>query len=236
MITESNKYILITRPLHDSNIMLSQLNKLGCKAIIEPLVNIKVNQNCNNEINECHFDSIIVTSANAVRAINKVDKPIYCIGRDTFFEAKNKGFNKAVNIDGNIKDLKLFIQKNHAKNNGKLLYLSGDVVTDDLNMSEINLQRKIIYNSYASENLSKKCIEYIQNQQIEIIVFYSKRTAQTFNKLANNYNFTNIYAICISEKCSLALNKLNFKEIFVSKRPNGESMLELITNISFNLS
>lgn len=231
-MTKIKNNILLTRPIHDSNKMLNSINELGLKAIVEPLIDIKINQFSNNEIEGYGCDSLVVTSANAVRAISPINKPVYCIGNNTFSEAQNKGFKKAINIDGGVADLKFHLKNN--KNN-KFLYLSGDVVTDELNIKGLNLSRKIVYNSHPRKNLSTNCITHLEKQQIKIIAFYSTRTAKIFNDLASKYNYTNIYAVCISKKCSLALNKLNFRKIFISNRPNGESMLELIANISFNL-
>ena len=68
------------------------------------------------------------------------------------------------------------------------------------------------------------------NEAVEIVMFYSPRTAKIFTDLALKYNLYtgNKVAICISDRCVSSVAKLKWKEIKVSSASNETKMLELI--------
>ena len=64
----------------------------------------------------------------------EIDKNIkcFCVGNATEFLAKEKGFQNIFSAEGNVNNLKEIILQNFKSSEGKLLYISGETITFEL--------------------------------------------------------------------------------------------------------
>ena len=127
-------HILLTRPLEDCSEMIFKFKSLGHQVSHLPLLIVeKVNYDL---INFSSFEGIIFTSANAIKFLDlkSVDKKIlcFCVGEATEKTARNNGFQNVIAAEGNVENLKELILQNFDKKNGKLIYVSGETVSIDL--------------------------------------------------------------------------------------------------------
>lgn len=225
--------ILITRPYNlaiNSQVMIS---KLGKKSVILPFIKIKY---LDVKIEDNTYDYIILTSQNAIAAFENnlwmKDKSILVVGEKTKELLLKKNCKKILFSEENVGDL---IDKicEKAPISSNILYACGDHLSYDLESSlkskAYNITSKVIYNSDAVIELAKNEISQI-NDVVEIVMFYSPRTAKIFTDLALKYNLytRNKVAICISDRCVDSVAKLKWKEIKVSSAANETKMLELI--------
>ena len=127
-------HILLTRPLEDCSEMIIKFQSLGHRVSHLPLLIIeKINH---EEVNFLDYSAIIFTSANAVKflKLNTLNKNImcFCVGDMTEKKARSVGFQNTISAEGNVANLKeLIIQSYDSKNKG-LLYVSGEIITVDL--------------------------------------------------------------------------------------------------------
>ena len=228
-------HILLTRPLEDIQELILKFQELGHVVSHMPVIKIeKVNY---KSINFSEFSGIIFTSSNAIkyldtRLIDK-NKICFCVGSATEKKARSVGFQNVISTDGNVSNLKELILQNFNSSSGKLLYISGEVITNDLDQDLISngydVKRVINYSARSIENLDKKFIEKLKLKMPEIVYIYSQNSALSFLKLIKNYNlddfWMNTNLMCISEKTSSILNEIKWKKIFIFSPGEEEFLL-----------
>jgi len=225
--------ILIPRPYNLAINSQIKISKSGKKSVIIPFIKIKY---LDVKIEDNHYDYIILTSQNSIATFENnpwmKDKSILVVGEKTKEILLKKDCKKILLNEENVGDLiDSICEKIPVSSN--MLYICGDHLSYDLKSSlkskAYNVTSKVVYNSDAIIELTKSEINQINNV-VEIVMFYSPRTAKIFADLVLKYNFytRNKVAICISDRCVDSVIKLKWKEIKVSSAANETKMLELI--------
>ena len=133
-------HIVITRPKEDSLFLIDSLKKLGHTVTHLPV--IKIEELKTEKINFYNYKAVIFTSANAIKFLNvdKFDSKIkcYCVGKATEFKAKEVGFINTYSSEGTVDSLIELIIRSFENKSGKLLYLSSEFVSKDLDIDLIN--------------------------------------------------------------------------------------------------
>ncbi len=136
-------HILLTRPLEDCSQMIIKFQSLGNKVSHLPL--LKVEKINHDEINFSEFKGIVFTSANAVKFLDHkiIDKKIlcFCVGSATEKKARSIGFQNVIAAEGNVENLKELILRNFDNKNGKIIYVSGEKISIDLDQELIRRLR-----------------------------------------------------------------------------------------------
>ena len=228
-------HILLTRPLEDCHEMILKFQSLGHEVSHLPLMNI---EGLNYEpLNYSKFRGIIFTSINAVKFldIKNVDKKItcFCVGSATEKKARNSGFQNVFAADGNVDNLKELILQNFNSSEGKLLYISGEVISSNLDKELISndytIKRVINYRANPIEKYDEDFIEKLKLKMPEITYIYSQNSAINFLKVIKNYQLETLWMntnlMCISEKTSLILNEIKWKKIFLFNPGEEEFLL-----------
>ena len=228
-------HILLTRPLEDIQELILKFQELGHVVSHMPVIKIeKVNY---KSINFSEFSGIIFTSSNAIKHLDTklIDKNkiCFCVGSATEKKARSVGFQNVISTDGNVSNLKELILQNFNRSSGKLLYISGEVITNDLDQDLISngydVKRIINYTAKPIENLDEKFIEKLKLKMPEIVYIYSQNSALSFLRLIKNYNlgdfWMNTNLMCISEKTSSILNEIKWKKIFIFSPGEEEFLL-----------
>ena len=228
-------HILLTRPLEDIQELILKFQGRGHVVSHMPVIKIeKVNY---KSINFSEFNGIIFTSSNAIKHLDTkfIDKNqiCFCVGSATEKKARSVGFQNVISTDGNVSNLKELILQNFNHSSGKLLYISGEVITNDLDQDLISngydVKRIINYTARSIENLDEKFIEKLKLKMPEIVYIYSQNSALSFLKLIKNYNlgdfWMNTNLMCISEKTSSILNEIKWKKIFIFSPGEEEFLL-----------
>ena len=228
-------HILLTRPLEDIQELILKFQELGHVVSHMPVIKIeKVNY---KSINFSEFNGIIFTSSNAIKHLDTklIDKNkiCFCVGSATEKKARSVGFQNVISTDGNVSNLKELILQNFNHSSGKLLYISGEVITNDLDQDLISngydVKRIINYSARSIENLDEKFIEKLKLKMPEIVYIYSQNSALSFLRLIKNYNLGDFWMdtnlMCISEKTSSILNEIKWKKIFIFSPGEEEFLL-----------
>ena len=228
-------HILFTRSLEDSKDLILRFNELGHKVSYMPVIEIeKVDHDL---INFNDFKGLIFTSANSLKFINskEVDKNIFCfcVGSTTEKKALSLGFQNVISAEGNVRNLKEIILRNFNSNVGKILYLSGELISKDLdkelNLLGYDIKRIINYTANPIREIDQKFLENLKSSVPDILYVYSQNSALSLLNLINKYNLNDIWMntnlMCMSEKISSVLNNIKWKKIFLFNAGEEEYLL-----------
>ena len=228
-------HILLTRPLEDNREMILKFQSLGHEVTHMPLISIEGIKY--EDLNFSDFKGIIFTSSNAIKFLDtkSVDKKIncFCVGSATESKAKSIGFQNIFAADGNVNNLKELILQNFNSSDGKLLYVSGEIISNKLDQQLIsegyNIKRIINYTANPVEKFNDKFIEKLKLKMPEIVYIYSENSAISFLNLIKNYQLENLWLnsnlMCIGEKTSAVLNEIKWKKIFLFNPGEEEFLL-----------
>ena len=227
-------HILLTRPLEDSSEMIFKFQSLGHDVSHMPLISIKGIKY--EDLNFSEFKGIIFTSSNAIKFLDakSIDKKIncFCVGNATESKARSIGFQNVFAADGNVNNLKELILQNFNSSDGKILYVSGEIISNELDQQLIsegyNVKRVINYTTNPVEKFNDEFIEKLKLNMPEIVYIYSENSAISFLNLIKNYQLEKLWLnsnlMCIGEKSSAVLNEIKWKKIFLFN-PGEEQFL-----------
>jgi uroporphyrinogen-III synthase len=228
-------HILFTRPLEDCQEMILKFQSLGHEISHLPLINIEGLKY--ESLNYSEFKGIIFTSSNAIKFldIKNIDKKLkcFCVGSTTEKKARGVGFQNIFAADGNVNNLKELILQNFNFSEGKLLYISGEVISSNLDKELISndytIKRVINYRANPIEKYDEDFIEKLKLKMPEITYIYSQNSAINFLKVIKNYQLETLWMntnlMCIGERTSSILNEIKWKKIFLFNPGEEEFLL-----------
>ena len=228
-------HILLTRPLEDSQELILRFKSLGHQVSHLPVMNIEKKDYENINLNE--FKGIIFTSANAIKNldVSKINKNIFCfcVGEATEKIVKEKGFQNIFTASGNVANLKEIILQNFDKKIGNLVYVSGELISYDLDLElkkeGYTIKRIITYKVNSNQILSDEFIKDLKSSIPEIVFIYSENSARSYLNLLKKYNLLDIWMetnlMCLGEKASSVLNEIKWKKIFLFNPGEEEYLL-----------
>mgnify|MGYP003688646063 FL=1 len=228
-------HILFTRPLEDCHEMILKFQSLGHEISHLPLINIEGLKY--ESLNYSEFKGIVFTSSNAIKFldIKNIDKKIacFCVGNSTEKKARSNGFQNVFAAEGNVENLKELILQNFNSSQGRLLYVSGEIISSDLDkqlaFEGYSIQRVINYRANPIEKYDDVFIEKLKLKMPEITYIYSQNSAINFLKMIKNYQLETLWMntnlMCISEKTSTILNEIKWKKIFLFNPGEEEFLL-----------
>ena len=228
-------HILFTRPLEDCHEMILKFQSLGHEVSHLPLISIEGLKY--EHLNYSEFGGIIFTSANAVKFldIKSIDKKIacFCVGSATEKKARSGGFQNVFAAEGNVNNLKELILQNFNPSEGKLIYISGEIISSNLDKELIsdgyNVERIINYKANEIKKYDESFIEKLKLKMPEITYIYSQNSAINFLKVIKNYQLETLWMntnlMCIGEKTSSILNEIKWKKIFLFNPGEEEFLL-----------
>ena len=228
-------HILLTRPLEDCSEMILKFKSLGHQVSHLPLLTIEKIKY--EKINFYNYSGIIFTSANAIKFldINKLDKNImcFCVGDATEKKARSAGFLNTIAASGNVSNLKELILQNYIFKNKPLLYISGEIISIDLDQQLLKdgylIKRVVNYKVNQSRTYDENFVKELKLNMPDIVYLYSQNSAYSFlnfiklNQTENLWMNTNL--MCIGEKTSSILNEIKWKKIFLFNPGEEEFLL-----------
>ena len=228
-------HILFTRPLEDCYEMILKFKSLGNDVSHLPLISIEGLKY--KSLNYSDFKGIIFTSSNAIKylSIKDIDKKTicFCVGSATEKKARSVGFQNVLAAEGNVNNLKELIFQNFDSSKGKLLYVSGEVISSNLDQQLISegykIKHVINYKTNPIEKYDENFIEKLKSKMPDITYVYSQNSAINFLKVIKNYQLETLWMntnlMCIGEKTSSILNEIKWKKIFLFNPGEEEFLL-----------
>ena len=231
-------HIVITRPKEDSLDLIVRLIKLGHIVTHLPVIEIKKLET--KKINLLNYQAVIFTSPNAIKFMNieKFNSKIkcFCVGKITELTAKQSGFINTYSSEGTVDSLIELVIRTLDTKSEKLLYLSSEFISKDLDKNLINagysVDRISNYTSLPVEEIDEKTLDFFKKNPPDVIFIYSSISAKNLFKLINKYSLLNVVTqsnlMCISEKVLLVLKQIKWKKEFIFNPGEEEFLLEKI--------
>ena len=228
-------HVLLTRPLEDCHEMILKFQSLGHEVSHLPLIVIEGLKY--ESLNYTNFKAIIFTSSNAIKFldIKNIDKKIncFCVGNVTEKKARSVGFQNVFAAEGNVNNLKELILQNFNSSDGQLLYVSGEIISSNLDQQLIsegyNIKRIINYRANPIKKFERSFIDKLKLNMPEIVYIYSQNSAISFLNIIKNYRLESLWMdinlMCIGEKTSSILNEIKWKKIFLFNPGEEEFLL-----------
>ena len=228
-------HILLTRPLEDSSEMILKFRSLGHQVSHLPLINIEpLNY---EEIKFSDYKGIIFTSANAVKFLDfkDIDKKLlcFCVGSATEKKARSFGFQNVISAEGNVNNLKELVLQNFDPKDGKLIYVSGEIISFDLDQQLLkqgySIQRIVNYKTNHNKKFDENFVKELKLKIPDMVYIYSQNSASSFLSFIKIYQFESLWMntnlMCIGEKTSSILNEIKWKKIFLFNPGEEEFLL-----------
>ena len=228
-------HILLTRPLEDSQEMIVNFSNLGHQVSHLPLLSVEPIEYDQSLIK--NYKAIIFTSANAIKYLSHKDLDkncfCFCVGSATEKKARSFGFQNVIAAEGNVRNLRELILRNFNQNNGKILYISGEQISVDLDQQLIKdgyiVERIINYRTNHIEIFDEKFVDQLKLKMPNITYVYSQNSAISFLNFIKRYQLETLWMntnlMCIGEKTSSILNEIKWKKIFLFNPGEEEFLL-----------
>ena len=231
-------HVIITRPIEDSLELIRNLKIINHTITYLPLISVR--KISNENINFKDYKGIIFTSANAIKFlnINNISKNIYCfcVGEATEKKAKNFGFYNAISAGGNVDALIELIIRTFDKKTGKLIYISSEFVSKDLDIEltkkGYSVDRIVNYTSEPVVQIEQNTLEYIKKNKPNVICVYSEKSAINLKDLIGKYSLVDVMTqtnlMCLSKKIASVLEFIKWKKIIIFNPGEEEFFLNKV--------
>ena len=228
-------HILLTRSIEDCSEMIIRFQGLDHKVSHLPLINVEKVQH--EKINSDDYGGIIFTSSNAVKNLNieNLNKKLicFCVGSATEKKARSLGFQNTIAAEGNVSNLQELILQNYELKDTPLLYVSGEIITTDLDQQLLKdgyiVKRIINYKVNHIEKFDENFVNELKQNMPDIVYVYSQNSASSFLNFIKIYQTENLWMntnlMCIGEKTSSILNEIKWKKIFLFNPGEEEFLL-----------
>ncbi|MCB9983927.1 MAG: uroporphyrinogen-III synthase [Rhodospirillales bacterium] len=235
---DQRSVILVTRPEVQAGLFVDDLTVGGYEAFVEPMSAIVPLDFHVPDFGR--YQGLIFTSANALDIYAKTHKdrslPVYVVGRQTQEMAYEHGFKKVYSARGKAADLVDYIKGHVPDVKRPLLHVRSTHLAyplkEALQNTGYNVGQLIVYDAPVRDEFSTAAVELLQNNCIQAVTFFSKRTAENFLKLIEAAGLEDclagIKALCISETVLQYVRPELWQNACVAAQPDRQGMLDLI--------
>lgn len=231
-------HMLVTRPEPDTEETAARLRALDITPVLCPLLTFEALPTGLPE--RRGFAAMAVTSGNALRALAArgalerfADLPTFTVGDKTAERARGYGITKVQSAAGSFGDLVELLA--HAGLRGPVFYPAAADQAGDLAKSlapfGVMVITTQIYAMRPVAALPMNVRDALLNETLGAALFYSRRTAETFAKLAGDAlgraARTRLGMLCISEAVAEPLIGAHFVRVSLADHPSEEAMMAL---------
>ena len=228
---------LITRPKEDSTAIAARLGELGIEPVIEPLMTVEPVADARIDFDG--VQAILLTSRNGARALagatERRDVVVYAVGDSTAGLARENGFKSVESAGGDSESLAELVRQRLKPGDGALVHAAGAAVTGDLagtlTGDGFDVRRHELYTARPAAALSVATCGMLSDGAIDLVLFFSPRTGQTFVELIKQAGLADacagMTAVCLSRAVALAVGSLEWHEVQITGLPNLRSMIEV---------
>lgn len=240
-------HVLVTRPTPDDSALALELEKLGIEVTRFPLLDISFTSVDARALERAA--AIVITSKNALRAIQENDRAmaalgsrhVVTVGNATAQLAREFGATDVKEGTSSALDLLPYLADIHATPGSPIVHLCGshlavDLV-DALTKKSIPAVPEIAYKQIAKQALPPDLQATLRTGQIDVVTLLSGRTATTWLQLTNISDLrpalADIWHICSSEKTARTLTDagLNLRVQWI-ERPTIEQLVKTVKRLA----
>ena len=130
---------------------------------------------------------------------NNIDKNIkcFCVGNLTEKKARSLGFQNTIAAEGNVSNLKELILQTYKTKSKKLLYVSGEIISVDLDQQLMKegygIKRVINYRVKHNQKFNESFVKDLKLNMPDMVYIYSQNSAQSFLSFVKNHQFESLW-------------------------------------------
>jgi uroporphyrinogen-III synthase len=237
--------ILVTRPHPDNATTAAALRAKGFEVLLAPMLRFEP---VAFQIDaDARFEAVIVSSANALRAINESparddlrDRPLFAVGERTAQAARDSGFTHVTAAGGDAVSLRELIvaqaRAKRLKKSGELLYLAAADRARDLGteLGELgfNVSTVTVYRMNAVPDLPSDVSAACAAGRIEAVLHYSARSARAFLDAARaagvEISALALPQCCFSNAVAAIVREAGAAQVAVARAPDEDAIFEVL--------
>lgn len=237
--------ILVTRPHPDNETTALALRARGFDVHLAPL--LKFEPVAFQGAGDTKYGGVIVTSANAIRAIvpqlaelKLLKLPLFAVGEHTAAAAREAGFVDVIVAGGDAAALRETLLKSArdkiVKKKSTLLYLAGAELSRDLagelGADGFDVVTQTTYRMAPVSHLPREVCDGFAAHGIEAVLHYSRRTARAFLEAARGegveISALAIPQCCLSENVAGVLREAGATQVAVAASPDENALFETL--------
>ncbi len=237
--------ILVTRPHPDNETTAANLRARGHEVLLAPV--LKFEPVAIQDESEADYAAVIVTSANAIRAIAPqlpklgiLGLPLFAVGAHTAEVAREAGFTEVIVAEGDAVALRKKVLQGARdkvlKKKSTLLYLAGADLSRDL-AGELGAEGFAVvtvttYRMAPLKILPREACEGFAANGIQAVLHYSRRSARAFLDAARDegveISALAIPQCCLSETVAAVLREAGASQVAVAAAPDETALFETL--------
>ncbi|WP_262693270.1 uroporphyrinogen-III synthase [Kordiimonas aquimaris] len=200
--------ILVTRPIDEATLTAEKLEAMGHSVIIAPMLQVEA---VSFEIPD-ENRSLIITSKNAARLglvnIGNKARPIFAVGEKTADEIRALGFTNVTVGPGTARQMIPMLLECGISEKRKYTHLCGSNLAYNiaavLRDEGLDADHTVTYQTQPARSVSIGVQEALDAGEIDVALFYSPRTATTFEEVVADHGRSDwlrqMKAVCLSTR------------------------------------
>ena len=237
--------VLVTRPHPDDEATAEALRARGFEVLLAPMLRFEPVPFQDDD--EARYGAVIVTSANALRAIageleghRLLKLPLFAVGEHTAASARDAGFTKVISAKGDADALRELVlarvKAKQLKKAATLLYLAGaDLARDlaaELGEKGFTVVTHTTYRMVPVSRLPQDVCDAFVAHRIEAVLHYSRRSARAFLDAARaggvEISALAMPQCCISAAVASILHDAGATQVMVAASPDENALFEAL--------
>ena len=237
--------ILVTRPHPDNEATAENLRARGHVVLLAPV--LKFEPVAFHDESEAGYSAIIVTSANAIRAVaprlrdlGLLELPLFAVGEHTASVAREFGFADVIVAGGDAASLRDKVMQSARakvlKKKSTLLYLAGADLSRDLGgelgAEGFSVVTQTTYRMAPVKILPRDVCDGFASHGIEAVLHYSRRSARAFLEAARDegveISALAIPQCCLSETIASVLRDAGASQVLVAATPDENALFDAL--------
>jgi uroporphyrinogen-III synthase len=229
--------ILVTRAHPDNEATAAKLRADGHEVLLAPV--LKFEPVLFHDESEAEYSAVIVTSANAIRAVapqlrelDLIKLPLFAVGEHTAAAARDAGFADVIVAGGDAAALRDKVVQSARgkvlKKKSTLLYLAGADLSRDLSgelgAEGFSVVTQTTYRMAPVTHLPREVCDGFAAHDIEAVLHYSRRSARAFLDAARGegveISALAIPQCCLSEAVAGVLREAGAAQVVVAATPD----------------
>ena len=226
--------LLVTRPEPDCSRTAEALRARGHDVLLSPVLRM---EEVTPEIPDRHYRSVVLTSANAVRAIaghplqtTILPLPVLAVGKHTADAARAAGFRDIRSADGDSRDLLRLLSNQAEIGCGPHLYLAGEERAADL--TQTNVVTAVVYRMTPIKRFAPAAESALRGGQVEGVMHFSTRSARAYLDCATRAQILASalapMQFCLSAQVAAPLRAAGTEAIRIAGRPDEAALIDLL--------
>ncbi|EKS33969.1 uroporphyrinogen-III synthase [Afipia clevelandensis] len=240
--------ILVTRPAPDNDKTASALRARGHEVLLSPM--LRFEPVAFEDDGEIVFDAVILSSANAVRAIENHSirarltlLPVFAVGEHTAQVARDAGFTNITVADGDAVSLRERITESAVagklKKKAALCYVAGADLTRDLagelGARGFTVVTRTSYRMVPVAGFSEPVSSAFRAGAVGAVMHYSRRSARAYVEAARadgvEISALALPQCCMSEAVAGVLREAGATQVVAARVPDEKNLLDVVDRL-----